>query len=100
MLRNRARLSSLLFVNVLYSNTFGVMELGHYILITYSMAVVLDTLRFCTETAFYRSNLGLRLNGFNLYVMGNKYMLSLLPYILVLLNRVENSHITSHFVLF
>ena len=56
-----------------------------------------DTLWFCMETAFRCSNLGPHLNGFNLYVMGKKYMLSLLSVILVLCNRVESSKITSYF---
>ena len=51
-------------------------------------------------TVFICSNLGLRLNDFNFYVMGKKYMLSLLSAILVLCNRVESSKITSYFELF
>ena len=41
------------------------------------MAVIFDTLRFCMEELFFCSNLGLRLNDINCYVMGKKYMLSL-----------------------
>ena len=52
------------------------------------------------ETVLYCSNLGVRLNDFNFYVMGKKYMLSLLSTILVLCNRVESSKITSYLELF
>ena len=73
-------------------------ELGQYILFVYSMAVILDAFWFCMETVFYCSNFGLRLNDFHFYVMGKKYMLSLLSAILVLWNRVKSSKITSYFV--
>ena len=63
------------------------------------MAVILYTLVFCMKTVFYRSILGFRLNGFNFYVMGKKYKLSLLYSILVLWNRVKSSKITSYFEL-
>ena len=62
--------------------------------------VILDTLGFCMETVFYCSNRGLRLNDFNFYVMGKKYMFSLFSAILVLWNRVKSSKITSYFELF
>ena len=51
-------------------------------------------------TVFFCSNLGLRLYDFNFYVMGKKYMLSLLCAILVCGNRVKSSKITSYFELF
>ena len=76
MLRDRARLSSLLYVDARYSSALGVMVwMGHYILFAYNMAVILDTLGFCMESVFYCSNLGLRLNDFNFYVMGYIYCL-------------------------
>ena len=43
---------------------------------------------------------GLHLCDFNFYVMGKKYMLSLLPSILVLCTCLESSKITSYFELF
>ena len=64
------------------------------------MAVILDTLGFCAETVFYCLNSGLRLSDFNFYVMGKKYVLSLLSAILVLCNRVKSSKLTSFFELF
>ena len=51
-------------------------------------------------TVFYCSNLGLRLNDFNFYAMGKKYMLSLLSAIFVLYNCVKSSKITSYFGFF
>ena len=62
------------------------------------MAVILDTPGFCMERVLYCSNFGLRFNDFNLYVMGKKYVLSLLSAILVLCNRVESSKITRHII--
>ena len=73
---------------------------GQYVLFAISMAVILYTLCFCMETVLYCFNLGVRLNDFNFYVMGKKYMLSLLSTILVLCNRVESSKITSYLELF
>ena len=69
----------------------------------YSMAVIIYTLWFSMVTVFICSNLGLRLNDFNFYVKGKKYMLYLLSAIqpiLVLCNCVESSKITSYFELF
>ena len=40
----------------------------------YSMALILDTTGLCMETVFYCSNFGPRLNDFNFYVMGKKYI--------------------------
>ena len=73
---------------------------GQYILLAYSMAVILYRLWFCMETVFYCSNLGLRLNDFNIYLIGKKYMLSLLCTILVSGNRVESSKISCYFEVF
>ena len=64
------------------------------------MVVSLDTLEFCIYTVSYCSNFGLHLNDLNIYVMGKKYVLSLLSAILVLCNRVKSSKITSYFELF
>ena len=75
-------------------------SMGPVYLFAYSMAIILHTLWFCMETVFYCSNLGLRLNDFNFYVIGKKYVLSLLSAILVLCNRVECSKIISYFDLF
>ena len=52
------------------------------------------------ETVFYRPNFGVRLNDSNTYVMGKKYMLSLLSSIIVLCNRHRSSKITSYFEMF
>lgn len=75
-------------------------SMGLHILFAYGMAVNLYTFGFCMETVFHCSNLGPRLNEFSLYVMGKKYMLSLLSDILVLCNCVESSKIASYFELF
>ena len=58
-------------------------------LFAYSMAVLLYTHWFSMVTVFICSNLGLRLNDFNFYVMCKKYTLSLLSALLILCNRVE-----------
>ena len=69
-------------------------------LFAYSMSLILYALWFSMVTVFICSNLGLRLNDFNFYVMDKKYMLSLLSAILVLCNRVQSSKVTSYFKLF
>ena len=70
-----------------------------HILFAYGMAMNLNTFGFL-ETVFHCSNLGPRLNEFSFYVMGKKYMLSLLSDIFVLCNCVESSKIASYFELF
>ena len=53
------------------------------------------------ETVFYCSYFMLRFNAFNLYVMGKRYVLSLLsPILIVLCNRVKSTKTTSYFKLF
>ena len=69
-------------------------------LFAYSVVVILYTFWFSMVTVFICLNRGLRLNDLNFYVMGTKYMLSLLSAILVLCNRVERSENTSYFELF
>ena len=64
-------------------------------LFVYRLAVILYTLWFSMVIVFICSNRGLLINDFNFYVMGKKYMLSLLSAILVLCNRVESSKIIS-----
>ena len=51
-------------------------------------------------TMIFWWNLGLRFNDLNFYVMGKKYMLSLLCAFIVLGNRVESSKIVSYLELF
>ena len=65
-----------------------------------TMTEVVYTLWFSMVIVFICSNRGPSLNDFNFYVMGKKYMLSLLSTILVLCNRVESRKITSYFELF
>ena len=103
MLRNRPRLLSFGYClcslpdcsKVTRPSTCGeTVSMRPVYLFAYSMVVILYTLWFIC------SHLGFRLNDTNFYVMGKKYMLSLLSAILVLCNRVESSKITSYFELF